>query len=411
MLSAAGPPRLDRRARPRAAAAARRHPAPGRTGRRVDRRHRPRRRALLCRRRPRSSGASRSSRRGRGLTEGQPELAEQIIHKTLERARRGRGPDVRPRPPGARRVRDGLRRPRRPAAGRREPPRGGQRMGGVLGVRPGPGLPDARWPSACSRPLGRFDEALAQTGQLLGAPDLSDAERSYTFVVRGVHPLQRQPPARRPSCASSAPPTSATCTTTRASSRWPRGGWPSSRRGGWTCRRTLRWIHTAEHTALSKADDILGVPFLCDVADMLGALGDLDGAQRYLAQAFERDSHVLGAGPGHEVHPRGPRRGSSATSTTALSKAAPLGWWRIKLVGGLRDGAQAAISRAPPPCATMLERELLSLGFVDFESPRRGADRHRARHAPAARGPRRRRRPPIRRRRWSASQRPDGRRG
>ena len=64
-------------------------------------------------------------------------------------------------------------------------------------------------------PLGRYDEALAQTGQLLGAPDLSDAERAYSLVAEGFV-LCNANRLDAPSSASSASPTSATCTTTRA---------------------------------------------------------------------------------------------------------------------------------------------------------------------------------------------------
>ena len=51
---------------------------------------------------------------------------------------------------------------------------------------------------------------------------------------------------------------------------------------------TLRWIASAENTALSDDDDMHGVPFLCDVTNMLGAFGELELAQRYFARAVAR---------------------------------------------------------------------------------------------------------------------------
>ncbi len=53
---------------------------------------------------------------------------------------------------------------------------------------------------------------------------------------------------------------------------------------------TLRWVTAAENTALTGADDVLGVPFLCDMATVLGALGELDLASRYLERAADRRS-------------------------------------------------------------------------------------------------------------------------
>jgi DNA-binding SARP family transcriptional activator len=214
-------------------------------------------------------------------------------------------------------------------------------------------------------PLGRYDEALAQTGQLLGAPDLSDAERSYTFVFEGFILYN----ANRLEAAELRFERTADLGYLHDNPRlvalaaWGMALVAARRLDLPTA---LRWIHTAEHTALSKADDILGVPFLCNVADMLGALGDIEAAQRYLAQAFERDSvfsdkvltskFVLDA-----------RRGVLGDVDAALSMSPPDGWWQVKLVAayamavnGILDGATVTRDDA--------RRELLSLGFVDFES-------------------------------------------
>jgi DNA-binding SARP family transcriptional activator len=129
---------------------------------------------------------------------------------------------------------------------------------------------------------------------------------------------------------------------------------------------TLRWIHTAEHTALGKADDILGVPFLCDVAENLGALGDLDGADRYLAQLLERETvfngqvlvtkFVLDA-----------RRGVLGDLDATLHRAAPMAWWRVKLLAAYATALNGDVATAMS-MRDDAERELLSLGFADFDT-------------------------------------------
>lgn len=52
--------------------------------------------------------------------------------------------------------------------------------------------------------------------------------------------------------------------------------------------RTLAWVRTAENTALGQVDDVLGVPFLCDVSTYVGGLGDLDFAWRCARAAQSR---------------------------------------------------------------------------------------------------------------------------
>ena len=190
-------------------------------------------------------------------------------------------------------MRHRLRHPGRPAAGRREPPRGGQRVGGVLGVRPRPSLPHRRWRSACS-PRSAASTRRSPRPASCSAPPTSPTPSARTRSCSRASSSSTPTGSTPPSCASSASPTSATCTTTPGSSRWRRGAWRSSRRGGWTCPPRCAGSTRPSTPRSSKADDVLGVPFLCDVADMLGALGDLDGAERYLARAIERDSMFSG---------------------------------------------------------------------------------------------------------------------
>ena len=93
----------------------------------------------------------------------------------------------------------------------------------------------------------------------------------------------------------------------------------------------LRWVATAENTALGESDDLLGLPFLCDVATGLGALGELDLAATYLARATERATvypdqlkladFVLRA-----------RRGEVGDVAAQLAITPPAEWWRVNLV-------------------------------------------------------------------------------
>ncbi len=214
-------------------------------------------------------------------------------------------------------------------------------------------------------PLGRFDEALAQTGQLLGTPDLSDAERSYTLVTEGFVLLN----ANRLDSAELRLERIADLGYLHDNPRLiAMAAWGmalvASRRGDLST--TLRWIATAENTALGKTDDLLGVPFLCDVAEMLGALGDLDGADRYLTRVTDREAVFYGQVVVAQFV-LDARRGQLGDIEAALALTPPLNRWRVQLVAaytiamrGDRVAARQILDEA--------ERELVSLGFVDFEA-------------------------------------------
>ena len=99
---------------------------------------------------------------------------------------------------------------------------------------------------------------------------------------------------------------------------------------------------------------------------MLGALGDIGGAERYLAQAFERDSMFTGQVLVTKFI-LDARRGTIGDVDEVLSKTAPMGWWRVKLVAAYALARNGDLEGA----STMRDdarRELLSLGFVDFDS-------------------------------------------
>jgi DNA-binding SARP family transcriptional activator len=211
-------------------------------------------------------------------------------------------------------------------------------------------------------PLGRVDEALAQFNQLLAAMDLSDAERSWTLLFEGFALVN----AGR---LDSAEGRFARVTDIGFVHDNPRliaaAAWGRALVA--TCRGdvdgTLRWAATAENTAFAEDDDVLGVPFLCDMTTALGALGEFDLAERYLARAQARRSvfpdqvqlaaFILEA-----------RQGRLGDLDAQLRAAAPAHIWRVQLVAahakartGDLEGARALLAEA--------DRSLLALGFDD----------------------------------------------
>jgi DNA-binding SARP family transcriptional activator len=216
---------------------------------------------------------------------------------------------------------------------------------------------------AALTPLGRFDEALAQIGQLLASPDLSDAERSWTVSSEGFVLLN----ANRLDSAESRfmrladlgylhdnPRLIAAAAWGMAVVAQRRTDLPG----------TLRWIATAENTALGEADDMLGVPFLCDASMMLGALGELESAAKYLARATERHAvfpgQVLSA-----TFVLDARNGVLGDLDAALACTLPVAWWQVKLVAAYAMARQGDLDAARR-MADDANRELVGLGFNDF---------------------------------------------
>ncbi len=130
------------------------------------------------------------------LAEGRRDEAERIAERTLLELGDGRGPHVRPRARGARRVRGHLRRPGGPAAGGRALPRRCRGVGGQRRVRPGQGLP------ARPRPVRAVAPRSLRRGAGPGRPvarhrrpvrhrALLDADG------RGLRAVQRQPAGER----------------------------------------------------------------------------------------------------------------------------------------------------------------------------------------------------------------------
>ncbi len=208
--------------------------------------------------------------------------------------------------------------------------------------------------------LGRHDEALAQLGQLLATSDMSDAERSWTvlsegFVLYNANRLESAD-ARFVRVAD----VGYVHDNPRliAAAAWGRA-LVAARRGD--VDNTLRWVATAENTALTDADDVLGVLFLCDTATALGALGELDLATRYLDRALERRSvfpdqlettkFILDA-----------RLGRVGDIDAQLRSTPPSEWWRVQLVAAHAVARQGDLDTARRLLADS-ERELVALGF------------------------------------------------
>jgi DNA-binding SARP family transcriptional activator len=214
-------------------------------------------------------------------------------------------------------------------------------------------------------PLGRFDEALAVLAQVLAVPGLNDAERSWLMTYEGFALLE----ANRLAAAAGRFDRVADLgylqdnSTIVASAAWGRSLIAARQDDLPT---VLRWIATAENTALGDADDLLGVSFLCDTTTVLGALGELGLAERYLRRAETRpklyDSDVRRARFVFEA-----RSGTVGDVDEQLKVTRPAEWWRVLLVAALAHAREGNLEYARE-LHESAERELLGLGFGSFES-------------------------------------------
>lgn len=213
--------------------------------------------------------------------------------------------------------------------------------------------------------LGRYDEALAQMAQILAVAELSDAERSWMILNEGFVLYN----ANRLDAAESRFVRVADLGYVQdnprviAAAAWGRA-LVSARRDDLP--GTLRWIGTAENTALGMDDDVLGVPFLCDVTTALGALGEFELAERHLAGAHERRA-IFEDEVGLTEFVLRSRQGVLGDVDAQLVTTPPAEWWRVELVSAL-----AAARTGDTVLARSLlgeaERELVALGFSDFRS-------------------------------------------
>ncbi len=208
--------------------------------------------------------------------------------------------------------------------------------------------------------LGRHDEALAQLGQLLATSDMSDAERSWTVLGEGFVLFN----ANRLESADARFVRVADVGYVHdnprliAAAAWGRAQ-VAARRGD--VDNTVRWIATAENTALTDADDVLGVLFLCDTATALGALGELDLASRYLTLAFERRS-VFPDQLATTKFLLDARLGRVGDVEAQLRRTPPAEWWRVQLITAHAVAQQGDLDTARRLLADS-ERELVALGF------------------------------------------------
>lgn len=214
-------------------------------------------------------------------------------------------------------------------------------------------------------PLGRYDEALAQLAQLLAIAELSDSERSWTMLMEGfvLYNANRLESAESRFVRVTDIGYLHDNPRLIASAAWGRA-LVTSRRGDLD--GTVRWIASAENTALTDADDVLGIPFLCDAANVLGALGQLDLAARYLDRAIQRrplfpdqvasTAFLLDA-----------RRGVVGDVGDGLRCTPPADWWRVYLVSALAHGRRGDTDTARR-LLTDAQRELTALGLSDADT-------------------------------------------
>ncbi len=195
--------------------------------------------------------------------------------------------------------------------------------------------------------LGRFDEALGQLSQLLATTDLSDAERSMTTLIEGfvLYNANRLDSADARFVRATDIGYVHENPRLIAAAAWGRA-LVAARRNDLSA--TLRWIASAENTALSDDDDMHGVPFLCDVTNMLGAFGELELAQRYFARAVARRDIYP-----DQVNSTGflldARRGVLGDLDGVLQATPPAHVWLVKLLGAYASAKQDRLDDAPAP--------------------------------------------------------------
>lgn len=210
--------------------------------------------------------------------------------------------------------------------------------------------------------LGRIEESLALLHDLLSAPDLSDAERSWMMLGEAFVLAN----SGRLDAADDRFVQIAEIGTLQVNPRL-KGAAAWGRALVATCRndlqQTLQWISTAQNTALDPDHDFLGSQFNLDASVMLGALGELDEAERYL----QRATHMTSAFPAQTTLARfvlDARRGELGDVEAQLAATAPSQWWRVQLVSAHAAARSGDMERAQQLSGDAY-RELLALGFHD----------------------------------------------
>lgn len=214
-------------------------------------------------------------------------------------------------------------------------------------------------------PLGRFDEALAVLGQLLTASDMNDAERSWIMAMEGFALCNAN---RLDGAVARFDRISELGTVQHnprliATAAWGHGMVAAHR---YERAAALQRFTAAENTALGDDDDLLGVPFLCDAATALGALGEWELAQQYLQRAIDRRP-VFTDQVASTRYLLDARRGVLGDLDEALRCTQPASVWLVHLLTAAAH-AVAGDAAATAHHAAEAERELLALGIGDAES-------------------------------------------
>jgi DNA-binding SARP family transcriptional activator len=211
-------------------------------------------------------------------------------------------------------------------------------------------------------PLGRTDEALAVLAQQLASPQMSDAERSWVMVMEGFALVNANRLESAHARFDRVTDLGYVQENPRlvAAAAWGHAmvAWRQHDRPG-----VIRHLAAAENTALGVDDDVLGIPFLCDAATALGAVGELELAEAYLARAVERrplfrdqiasTRFLLDA-----------RRGRLGDVAAALRATPPAEWWRIHFVAAVAHAHAGELPAAAAEVETA-ERLLTALGIGD----------------------------------------------
>jgi len=212
-------------------------------------------------------------------------------------------------------------------------------------------------------PLGQFDAALAELGRVLAVADLSDPERAWAMLIEGfvLYNANRLDSAEARMVTVGGLAGVLESPQLHASVAWARA-LIAVRRDDTAS--ALRWAVTAENTALGDSDDLLGVPFLCDMATAFGALGERETAERYLVRARER-GEMFASQVATAEYIDAARRGVVGDLDAQLERTPPVEWWRVRLVTALAVARAGDRTRAAEIFAAA-DRDLVALGFSDF---------------------------------------------
>ena len=117
---------------------------------------------------------------------------------------------------------------------------------------------------------------------------------------------------------------------------------------------------------IRDSDDLLGVPFLCDVSTALGGLGELDLADRYLRKARDR-SDLFAPQVRFASFIQASRRGEVLDVAEQLQRTSPAESWRVRLLSALAHARGGHLATASD-LLTDAVRDVVALGFADVRA-------------------------------------------